>query len=251
MLVTIAGGLGSGKTLLATVIAYYSKLDVYSNYQISFTHKKAQPFDLGKFIRAEYENCLIILDEAYTYLESRVSGSETNRIMSYILFQSRKKNVQLYLTCQLLSSIDRRYRELSDIFIIADRYRLDFHYIIFHPSGNSEIFMNYDKMSNFFQFYNTNEVIGTTNTKLLFDIQDSAGKKEEIENFAHEIKEYYESEGSKRVTKSMINLYITTHNHIPSFLSDGIYTQLKLEKEKEESKKKTIVKRKNRKNARN
>lgn len=230
MLITILGNLGSGKTLLMVCLSYYSKLKVISNFQLSFIHKQCESFNLSMFLRCEYSDCIILLDEAYSYLESRVSGSELNRIMSYMLFQSRKKNVLLYITAQLLSSIDKRYRQLSDIFIIAERKNLDFQYFVYFNNQVTSFILKFEKMLPFFDLYNTNEVISTTDNKILFDVKESNDKLEAIIEYTTEIKNYYYKKGIKSITKNLIDLYITTHTNIPKFLAKEIHSYIQLEK---------------------
>ncbi len=237
MLCTIIGNLGSGKTLLATILAYYSNLPIISNYSIEFPNKQIEEFNLNKFIRAEYSNCVIVMDEAYTYLESRISGSELNRIMSYILFQSRKKSVQMYITAQLLSSLDKRYRELSDMFIVANRIGVNFQYFVLVGNQQSNFILKYENVLPFFDMYNTNEVILSTDKKILFDTQESADKLKEIEKYADEITEFYKERKIKAITKNLVDLYATTNN-VPKFLTKDIHSVIRMrENDKKREKK--------------
>lgn len=238
MLTTILGNLGSGKTLLMVILAYYADKPIVANFNIQFDDKEVEEFNLNRFLQADYENCVILLDEAYTYLESRISGSELNRIMSYILFQSRKKNVELYITAQLLSSLDKRYRELSDLFIIANPNEANFRYFMVFDNKEFQFALNKQKVTPFFSCYNTNEVIFTKNEKLLFDTKDSDDKLDEIEKHAKTIEDYYHKKKINTITKDMVDLYIRTDKTIPEFLSKNIYTVIRLNaKEKKEKKK--------------
>lgn len=230
------------------ILSFYQKRKIIANFSIDFSQINndliVEEFDLNKFLRTEYENCIVLLDEVYTYLESRISGSELNRAMSYILFQSRKKNIELYITAQLLKSIDVRFRELSDCYIIANRKGLDFNYTFIIEKIQFEVTFNYQKVEKFFSFYNTNEVIKTTNQKVLFDIQDSDDKLDDIQKYAEEIKDYYNKQNIEKVTKSLIDLYIATHDNIPKFLSANIFAIISLERklEKVENNKKSNTK---------
>lgn len=234
-LITILGDLGDGKTLLMLVLAYYENIPIVSNFNITLPDRKIENFDINKFIQAQYENCAILLDEAYVYLESRISGSELNQIMGYILLQSRKKNVHLYITAQMLSSIDKRYREMSDIYIIANRISIDFSYtLIMRKKGIiSEIAFDYEKFSLFFEYYDTNEVILTTNKKIIFETLPDEQKEVKIDEYATEIQQYYEQQYLTNVTRSMVALYMRKHSHIPKFLLDDIFASIKLDKKSE------------------
>lgn len=236
MLIPILGNLGAGKTVLMVIFSFYSDKLVVSNFDLFFTHKKTEPFEINKFLSGQYENCIILLDEAYTYLESRVPASELVRIMGYILMQSRKSKVDLYLTAQLLSSIDKRYRELSDYFIVADSRKNEYDDFTYHLSDKNQYFtfkLDYLKVLPFFELYNTNQKILTTNPKILFDTKNSDEKEEEINNYANIIEEYYENEGLTNITKSMVQLYATTKK-VPHFLVESIYAELKIRKKKKE-----------------
>lgn len=227
MLITIVGNLGSGKTLLAVILGYYSKKKVVSNFSIHFKHKKVERFDLATFLQAKYESCTILLDEAYTYLESRVSGNQLNRIMSYILFQSRKKNVELYITAQLLSSIDLRYRELSELYVVAYRNGIDFKYYFVGKGYCYERDFEFDKVIPFLGMYDTNEVILTKDKKMLFEIQSSDEKVEELKEYARVIEKHYSEKNINKITKNLVSLYATSYN-MPKFLINDVYTIIRM-----------------------
>ena len=119
--ILILGGLGSGKTLFMTILAKMIAKPIFSNYALKFSDIAVKPLEIEKLFHSEYQNCCVLMDEAYIYLESRISGSEMNRCLSYVLFQSRKRGVILILTAQLSSSVDVRFRELVDIVIHCEK----------------------------------------------------------------------------------------------------------------------------------
>lgn len=57
MLTVILGGLGSGKTLLMTIIAITSKRKFYSNFKID--NKNYNEFNLDEFSRGKYSNSIV------------------------------------------------------------------------------------------------------------------------------------------------------------------------------------------------
>jgi len=72
---------------------------------------------------------------------------------------------------------------------------------------------------------------------MLFDIQEPEEKTDEIKNYAEIIQNHYLNEGLEKVTKSMIDLYITEHSkEIPSFLSKEIFGRISLENKKKRRK---------------
>jgi len=78
----------------------------------------------------QYDKALILLDEAYTWLESRVSGSRLNRYVSYVLFQSRKRGLDFVLSAQLSITLDIRFRDLCDLFVLANKQQKGFQYLL-------------------------------------------------------------------------------------------------------------------------
>lgn len=127
-LTMIIGGLGAGKTLFSTILACNVSQPVYSNYKIDAPNY--HPFDLNQFLNGNYDNCLLLLDEAYVYLDSRLPGRLLNRVLSYVLFQSRKMGMEIIVTTQLYSTLDVRFRELADYVTKARRTGKGFQYRI-------------------------------------------------------------------------------------------------------------------------
>lgn len=235
MLITVLGNLGSGKTLFLVINSYYSKLPIVSNFKLYFENRIIESFDLNKFLRCEYSDCIILLDEAYNYLESRISISERNRIMSYFLFQSRKKNVIMFLTAQLFSSLDKRYRELSDIVIIAENSEISFNYRIYSGSNCNEIAISKQYTKFFYTMYNTNEVIENNDEKMKYELKEGKEKMVNVEELTNEVMDFYQSEGLEKITKDMIEIYLEA-NDIENFYAKRIFTMMKIRKMKENQK---------------
>lgn len=161
-LVIILGNRGSGKTNLSTLFAKFSDVPVFSNYKINLENCH----DLNLSEIAEMVNpCLTIMDEVYIFLESRTSGKETNRYLSYILYQSRKRELDFIVTAQDISTIDVRWRQQADFIISAYRMDNDFYYDIFEQGGificTIRIPFEYAE-AEIFPLYNTLEKIETT-----------------------------------------------------------------------------------------
>src|SRR4030042_4075128 len=125
MLISIEGDVGSGKTLLSTFMAIDDPRPVYANYKINIPNfKPLKPEMLWELNKPT----LIILDEAYTWLENRTSGKPINRYMSYILFQSRKRGLDFILTDQIVGTIDPRYRWMINFDIQSEVHEHGFLY---------------------------------------------------------------------------------------------------------------------------
>jgi hypothetical protein len=160
MLVLIEGTYGSGKTLLATKAALSSDVPVLSNFKLNVP--LYEPLDLSELADIK-RKCLVILDEAYVYLESRTSGRDVNRYMSYMLFQSRKRGIDFILTEQLNTTIDVRYRDMTDLTIRAKRHGDDFTYSIYHPGevyGGTWV-LTKKLAEKLFPLYDTTETVET------------------------------------------------------------------------------------------
>ena len=117
MLTLIEGSYGSGKTLLCTHAATHYPGLVLSNYPLKLPNYRE--LSLSDIPNIE-DQALIILDEAYKYIRSRLSASSAiNNAMSDLLFQSRKMSKDFLLTEQLNRTIDVNFRELADYIVKA------------------------------------------------------------------------------------------------------------------------------------
>ena len=109
-LVNIEGRYGSGKTLIATIMAVDSGKPIYANYPI----KSDRYIPVTPELLFEIDTGIIVLDEVYTWLESRTSGKPSSIYLSHILFQSRKRDMDFLITDQLLKTVDVRFRDMRD-----------------------------------------------------------------------------------------------------------------------------------------
>lgn len=233
MLTIVLGNVGTGKTLFLVMLAKLSKIKVVSNFNLKFCYVK---FDLEKFLKAEYDNCLILLDEAYAYLESRVSASELNRLMSYMLFQSRKKSLDLVLSAQLVSSLDKRFRRLANTLIICGvKTNVEFQYRITSRDYNRTItkILPYENAKRFFNEYDTNEIIRPENAEVENFFRKKLSGKDKMSQITIISDEIIEKYPDIRITKSLVGLYFTA-NDLPKFLEKDTYTFIKLTQKKAE-----------------
>lgn len=119
MLIGYVGRMGSGKTLSMVKYAYekYKKgYTIYSNIKLNFPYKPYTLTDLLEYANnsTNFNNSIIIMDEAHIFLDSRNSGSKRSRMISYILLMSRKRNMHVIYTTQRFHQIDKRLRENSE-----------------------------------------------------------------------------------------------------------------------------------------
>lgn len=161
MRIGICGGLGGGKTLLMTIFGkddYLSGQKVYSNYKTSFS-EMISPLDLMEQ-NQQLKNCSLCLDELYTWVDSRLSGTKGNRLITYFALQTRKIDVNLYYTAQLSGSVDLRLQFITDIIILAERRKNGFAYTVYYdyiPKGT--FFLPEVNAEMFYDDYDTTEVI--------------------------------------------------------------------------------------------
>ena len=162
MLITVLGPKGSGKTAFITLMALDSKREVYANFRLEIENYK--PLEIMDFIDLP-NNVDVMIDEAYTWIESRTSSFFLNRFLSYVLWQSRKRTIDIYLTAQRFRSLDLRFRDESDVLVkCKPRFKMDkdeFHYNIFWVAENKQkkFTMLYKDMKKVFPLYDTYQII--------------------------------------------------------------------------------------------
>ena len=158
MLISILGNLGTGKTLFLAYISTKFNRKVYSNFELK--NKFYEPLKVIDLLNLP-NNIEVFIDEAYTWLESRVSSKALNRYLSYILLQSRKRTINIYITAQLFSTVDLRFREQSNIIILCKKIDNGFHYKLFNRDNNSmkAFILPFEKAKDFYQVYDTYEII--------------------------------------------------------------------------------------------
>lgn len=216
--------MGSGKTLLLTAIGKCST-KIVSNFALKFPFI---PFSVNDFIESKYDNCAILLDEAYNYMESRIAMDMRNRFMSYMLFQSRKKSVDIFTSVQLISTLDLRLRNLTDCFIYCNGLSVKgFEYDILNVALNKVVHLTLRMESalKLYELYDTNQIIEppkTPNQSLAFKSYDEI--KGKVESIANEIIEAYPKQ---KITHNQIKDYIF-QNSYPSKLEQNVYARVKV-----------------------
>jgi hypothetical protein len=122
MIVAICGGMGSGKTLTMSYMAYQEfkeHVQIYSNYGLKLrkgiiTKKLLLEYVTGD---TQLKDCCLCIDEMQTLLDCRDFGKKDNKLISYLILQTRKKGVNLYYTTQQFYNVEVRLRRNTDIII--------------------------------------------------------------------------------------------------------------------------------------
>lgn len=120
MIIVFTGTVGGGKTLSMTVEAYkYYRQGhaIYSNYWLNFPHTLLTAKRFREMIeeKEQLQNVVLLLDEAHIWIDSRGSMTKKNKMISYFILQTRKRNVRLLATTQHYHQLDKRLRDTADI----------------------------------------------------------------------------------------------------------------------------------------
>lgn len=230
MLCMILGGLGSGKTLLLTIFAYFNKKQTIANFDLKFEHKSVTTLSLRELALNHYSDSCICLDESYIYMDSRNSLKKVNKMLSYILFQSRKKKNEIFITAQLKSSIDIRFRTLCDYIVYCEHKEFDFLYHIYEVKSQKSVTLKLSmrKASIFFQFYDTLQTVSLTDEidseYEAIELSTTKEKNESVNNIAEKIIRDFPNES--KFSHPFLQKY-SFNNGIPLNLEKFIYLELK------------------------
>lgn len=190
MLITIFGDIRQGKTSLTAIFAYDSKKEVWSNFKL----------DIPNYHKLDYDNLLnlpnnvdVFIDEAYTWLESRKSGKDTNVLASHILFQSGKRTINIYLNTQLLSTIDLRFRDMSNVLIECfkhETYQLFQYDIYVKHKGifyfNKSVILPFSKAEQYFKIFDTFEIVKSDLTEK-FELDDILNDSKKLYRYIQDL----------------------------------------------------------------
>lgn len=119
MIFGFVGNMGGGKTLSMVrraYIKYKRGYTIYSNITLNFPHQEYTLDDILHYseMGKTFYKAIFLLDEAHIFVDSRMSASKRNRILSYFILQTRKADIQLLYTTQNLFQVDVRLRNMSD-----------------------------------------------------------------------------------------------------------------------------------------
>lgn len=238
MLIAVVGDLGSGKTLFLLFIALDSERKVKANFLIMGcpNYEKLNTLDIFDIER----DCDILIDEMYTWIESRISGSKLNLYMSYIIFQSRKLTIDIYGTMQLFSSVDVRFRRLVDRIVKCERIDngkekpyWDFKYSILNMNTLQETQweLPYKNAEKYFKRFDTFQVIepfdrDSIELEIMKRYPNRLGDR--LEEIALTVKQYLNSKKIYKYTHSNVKMGLLKTNHTLEY-DDIVYAFLNVE----------------------
>ncbi len=219
-LVNIEGRYGSGKTLIATALAIDAGKPIYSNYKInSPLYTPVTPELLF-----EIDTGTIVLDEVYTWLESRTSGKPTSIYLSHILNQSRKRDMDFLITDQLLKTVDVRFRDSRDYDIrckAIPNYKnpIGFRYTIIDLIERSfvRLFLSVEtaKTKGYFDTYDTLEIVTSIDDEMMVKVSSS---KKGIVRQVEDITDDMLNEGFSKITQSVVRGYVIRNDYPKSYV---------------------------------
>ena len=127
MIYIVIGKIGYGKTAYLTYrfLQRASEGDeVYSNYKINKKGTHILNFsEIAKIF--DYKKVSIAIDEAGQYLDARRFQTRDNIQVSYLLNQSRKRKMNIYLSAQRFEDLDVRARTEYQIFVQVFPYTIN------------------------------------------------------------------------------------------------------------------------------
>jgi hypothetical protein len=131
------GKQNTGKTLSMTYYleTYFNNgYEIFTNYNVHFPHKKITKELIQEYVKSkqQFTNAVFGIDEIYILFDARNSASSRNKIFSYFLLQTSKRNVHLFGTAQYFETIERRFRKHCIFKCYCERY-------IKNSSGKFEI----------------------------------------------------------------------------------------------------------------
>lgn len=139
MIIGYFGNVRQGKTLSAVreLYKFYLKgYKIYSNTFLNFPFTPLTMEMLFDVVEKDFDigdQSVFFIDEAHIWMDSRVSGTKRNRIVSYFLLQTGKLGKStdygliLLFTSQYAHQIDKRLRSVIDIAVECTKFE--------HPSG--------------------------------------------------------------------------------------------------------------------
>lgn len=127
MIGAFLGNQNSGKTLSMVLFAYryYIKgYEIYSNVGLNFPYNPLTKSVLEEFTKnqIQFKKAIFLIDEAYLFFDSRSSISKKNKIFSYMILQTSKRDINLFVTAQFFKTLDVRFRDHCFFQCFCDRH---------------------------------------------------------------------------------------------------------------------------------
>jgi len=225
----LVGDIGSGKTLMLSVLASASDRKVYANFNLNLPNaERIKVFGLDEL----EDDCDIFLDEIHMEADSRIATSIANRYKSYEALQQRKDTADIYGSTQFFHMIDNRLRDLTHVVVkctcIGDRYDPEGFYYEFLDVASGvidELYLPIENARQFFDIYDTKEKINPAKKQFYIlqrlKSEDSPAFMKRCEEIAFEIKPLM-----SKITKDETTNVLLENNY-PAFIMSQVYFYLK------------------------
>lgn len=229
VLVIVLGDIGSGKTLLLTLLACGSEREVFANFKIEIPNANRIK-TLG--IDDIPNNVDIFLDELPMIADSRTASSIANRYVSYESAQQRKDFADIYGSSQFFHMVDKRLQDLCHVLVkcsrIGSRDKPEGFYYEFMDLETFErdyVYLPIENAQKYFDIYDTYEKI-TPSRKRYYRLrrmkdEDSPKFMEECERIAKELNPLMKKITKDNTTNTLLE------NDYPSFIMSQVYHYLK------------------------
>lgn len=224
MLGVVTGHLGTGKTLFLTYLADWADqhdIPVWANYTLNLDRQDAEQVDV--YDLENMSEGLLLIDEAYAWMDSRVSTSKRNRYLSKLIFKSRKRKLDVFVTAQLQSSVDMRMRHLRDIRVHASgptENDTAFRYIMRGFGKEMEFMLPMWRAEMLFDKYDTFEYPDD-------DVSEYSPEqlKEEVEQLVEKFKDGYDN--PEDLTKGMVEDQLMEWDVHRNIYVEKVYNRIK------------------------
>lgn len=250
MIILIDGDNNSGKTALLAWLSQYIHRPLWSNFRL-LQHDFYKELTIDDIINLnallptyQASGLVMYIDEAYTWLEARLSSQATNIFLSHNTnYQWRKRGLDVYLTFQDFMSIDIRYRMRFDIFIEAQYRDLnsndDFIYNYYRHNkkvrGKKKLYtlrIPYDTMKKIFPLFDTYEIVEPLNRdRMIYNIAKKNPKlmKKTLNRYYDTLLPQVEKEYDGNMTHEDLELMLISNLILPEY-QKKLYNMLKKKK---------------------
>lgn len=233
----VLGYRGSGKNTWLTRQALKTSFKIVKSNFHFFNFKKFSFLKSYELFELP-ENSMIIIDEAYKWLDCRLSQRRVNIYLSQILQESRKPNQDWYISTQYDSYIDFRFRDDAELIIECENIHLGW-----YPNGmekndyifnykwqnkrykNKKVKLSCENAEYYYQFFDTTERVedfGIAKFKLSILQNTPKLLYKEVKRATNYINEYV----PPTFTKAELTMCLLEHDYDKDY-ANYVYPELK------------------------
>jgi hypothetical protein len=188
---------------------------ILSNVTILFPN--VQKFNMSMILSDKFIGKAFFIDEAYLYLDKRRSMSDINLIFSYLDWQSRKLQNDIYFCIQDESVLDERSKKMIDLKTYCSHLNGNFTQIYMNKWNQitQTIVIPESEASKLYPYFNTYELIKNERSNEFLakygNTENSNGVIDEnMNSFIQFMKDYHKEKVSDKFIK-----FFFTQNQLP------------------------------------